>query len=87
MANLEHKFDGGLCPACNPKVSAGLLKTHLAGFIRPEQMSDELIINGAVISAQALISLLRQVTMPDPNVWYRYIRQGDEILVTCEREE
>ena len=71
----------------DPKLPAGLLKTHVAGFIRPEQMSDELIVNGAILSAQALISLLKQVTMPDPTIWYRYERQGDNIIVSCKREE
>lgn len=58
---------------------------HLIPF--PPQGPTDLVINGAIISAYALTALLNQVTNPDPNVWYRYIRQGDQILVTCKREE
>lgn len=51
------------------------------------RIPDTVKINGATLCASGLIDILNMVTNPLPGRWYRFERQGEEIVVHTKQDE
>jgi hypothetical protein len=58
---------------------------HAGSFFKPR--TDTVTINGAKIIGPALIDILNMVTQPNPRRWYRFERQGENIIVQTKQDE
>jgi hypothetical protein len=51
------------------------------------KIPDELFINGVRVNSAALMGIMLMIFNPDPEMWYRFEKQGDALLVERRQAE
>lgn len=52
-----------------------------------EDFMPTIVINGTLVSAEALISVFLMVFDPNPNNWYRFEKRGGTIMIETKPVE
>ena len=49
-------------------------------------MNKAVVINGTILTGEALVSIFEMVTNPNPKRWYAFERQGENVIVTVRED-